>query len=102
MSEGQASIATDAFVPPDTNHNRGNDRSVTGVKPASRTHRPAQAVVRMAAEAARPVRWLWKNQRAPGNVATTITGDDNNEKSTEDPKFRFWPNNRGDNLSKRV
>ena len=26
----------------------------------------------------------------------------NNEKPTEDPKFRFWPNNRGDNLSKRV
>jgi len=24
------------------------------------------------------------------------------EKTTEDPKFRFWPNNRGDNLSKRV
>jgi hypothetical protein len=24
------------------------------------------------------------------------------EKFTEDPKFRFWPNNRGDNLSKRV
>jgi len=56
----------------------------------------------MAVAAALPVRWLWKNQLAPGNVATTMTGDDNNEKPTEDPKFRFWPNYRGDNLSKRV
>jgi hypothetical protein len=54
------------------------------------------------AVAARPVRWLWKNRLAPGNVATTMTGDDNAEKSTEDPKFRFWPNNRGFNLSKRI
>jgi hypothetical protein len=54
------------------------------------------------AVAALPVRWMWKNQLAPGNVATTMTGDDNNEMSTEDPKFCFWPNNRGDNLSKRV
>jgi len=61
-----------------------------------------RAVVRMAAAVtALPARWLWKNQRAPGNVATTMTGDENNEKPTEDPKFRFWPNNRGDNLSKR-
>jgi len=29
-------------------------------------------------------------------------GDDNNEMSAEDPKVHFWPNNRGDNLSKRV
>jgi len=62
-----------------------------------------RAVVRMAvAVAALPVLWLWKNQLAPGNVATTMTGDDDNEMSPEDPKFRFWPNNRGDNLSKRV
>jgi hypothetical protein len=54
------------------------------------------------AAAALPERWLCKNQKAPDNVAKTMTGDDNNEKSTEDPKFRFWLNNRGDNLSKRV
>jgi hypothetical protein len=30
-----------------------------------------------------------------------MAGDDNNEKRSEDPKFRFWRNNRGVNLSKR-
>jgi hypothetical protein len=55
----------------------------------------------MAAEvAALPVRSLWKNQLSPGNVATAVIGDGNNENSTEVRKFGFWPNNRGDNLSK--
>jgi hypothetical protein len=70
------------------------------VRPAVQALR---AVVRMAADvAAQPVRRLWKNQLAPGNLATTMTGDDNIKKTTEDPKFRFWPNNGGDNPSKRV
>jgi len=43
-----------------------------------------------------------KNRIALENVATTMTGDDNNENATKDPKFRFWPNNRGVNLSKQV
>jgi hypothetical protein len=93
----------DAFVPLTTDGGRGNDG--TGAKPSGRparlSWRMLRIVVRMAV-AAQPARWLWKNQIAPGNVATTMSGDDNNEKSTEDPKFRFWPNNRGDNLSKRV
>jgi hypothetical protein len=98
-------MAMDAFVPLNSDGGQGNDG--TGVKPAGRTARPARptlrAVVRMAAEAAaQPVRWLWKNQLALENVATTRAGDDDNENSTEDPKFRFWPNNRGVNLSKRV
>jgi hypothetical protein len=92
------------FVPLTPDGRRGNDG--TGPKASSRADPPVQPalrrVVRIAAVAALPVWSLWKNQLTPGNVATTITGDDNNEKSTEDPKFRFWPNNRGDNLSKRV
>jgi hypothetical protein len=96
-----------AFVPRNTDGGHKNGASATGAEPSTRAARPERsalrAVVRMAAEAATlPVRWLWKNQLAPGNVATTMSGDDNNEKSTEDRKFRFWPNNRGVNLSKRV
>jgi hypothetical protein len=32
---------------------------------------------------------LWKNRIALENVATTMTGADNNEKMTEDRKFPF-------------
>ena len=93
------------LVPLTSDRGRGND--ATGPKSSSPAAPPVHpalwTVVRMAAAvAAWPVRRLWKNQLAPGNVATTMTGDDFNEMSTEDPKFRFWPNNRGDNLSKRV
>jgi hypothetical protein len=98
-------MAMDAFVPLTTDGGRGNDR--TGAKPSGRTARPARpmlrSVVRTAAEvAAQPVRWLWKNQLAPENVATTMTGDKINEKRTEVPKFRFSRNNRGVNLSNEV
>jgi hypothetical protein len=92
-------MTMNAFVPP--NHDRGgrgNDGSAIRANPSTR---PAlRHVVRM--EVARPGRSLWKNQLTPGNVATTMAGGDNNEMQTEDRKFRFWRNNRGDNLSKRV
>jgi len=98
-------MVMDASVPRTTDGGRGNDG--TGAKPSGRNAQPARPALRAvvlaaAAVAALPVRRLWKNQLAPGNVATTMTCDDDNEKSTEDPKFRFRPNNRGDNLSKRV
>jgi hypothetical protein len=68
---------------------------------------PAQswlrALVRAVAEvAAQPVPWLWKNRIALENAATTMTGNDNDKNSTEVPKFRFWPDNRGANLSKQA
>src|ERR1700722_2995539 len=76
-------MAVDAFVPLTADGGRRNDGA--RMKPPGRPARPARpmlrAVVRMAAEAAaaQPVRGLWKNQLAPGNIATTMTGDDNNE-----------------------
>ena len=96
-----------AFVPRNPDGGHKNDASATGAKPSSRAAPPVRPalwiVVRMAAEpAALPVRGLWKNQLATGSVTTTMTGDDVNEMSPEDPKYRFWPINRGDNLSKRV
>ena len=85
-------MAMDAFVPLTSDGGRGNDGA--GAKPSGRTARPVRpmlrAVVRMAAEeAAQPVRWLRK-----GRLAV--------EKMTEDRKFGFCSNNRGDNLSERV
>jgi hypothetical protein len=79
-----------AFVPRNTGGGHKNGASATRAKPADRAAPPVQSalwtVMRMAAEvAALPVRWLWKNQLAPGNTATTMTGNDNNEKSAEDP-----------------
>ena len=66
-------MAMDAFVPLTMDSGRRNDG--TGARPPGRTARPARPMLRA--------------------VKTS-------EKATEDPKFRFWPNNRGDNLSKRV
>jgi hypothetical protein len=75
------------FAPLTSDDGRGNDG--TGPKASSLATPPVRSAlrtVRMAAEvAALPVRWLWKNQLAPGNTATTMTGNDNNEKSAEDP-----------------
>jgi len=103
MNEGRALMVTHAFVSLTADGGPGNDWAAMASSRAPRPARPMlRTVVRMAAVAALPVLCLWKNQLAPGNVATTMTGDDFNEMSTEDPKFRFWPNNRGDNLSKRV
>jgi hypothetical protein len=98
-------MAMDAFVSLSPDGGRGNDGA--GAKPSGRPTLPARPMLRslvriVAKVLAQPVRWLWKNQVAPGNVATTMTGDDNNEKRTEDPKFRFWLNNQGVNLSKRI
>ena len=73
------------FVRRASDGERGNDG--TGPKASSRAAPPVRPalwrVVRMAAAvAALPVRWLWKNQLAPGNVAPTMISDDNNEMST--------------------
>ena len=83
-----------AFVLRNTDGGHENDASATGAKPAGRAAPPVRAAqrtgVRMAAEvAALPVRRLWKNQIAPGNVATSMTGDSQQRKIDRRSEVRF-------------
>jgi hypothetical protein len=83
-------MAMNAFVPLTTDGGGGNDGA--GAKPAGWPALPARPMLRalVAEVAAQPVRWLWKNQVAPGNVATTMTGERNQRKTDRSSKVPFF------------